>query len=97
MDKIDINIQVGDFKHPLTIPRDDEPIFREAARLISDRLATYRTKYRVANLSQEYLLSFVALDIASKYVGLQRTNSVAPVEEALKDLISELEDINQTR
>lgn len=97
MDKVKINIQVGDYKHPLIVNADDEPIYREAARLINERLVAYRTKYRVANLSQEFMLSFVALDLASKYVKLQQTNSVAPLEDELRKLTSELEDFNQNR
>jgi len=97
MDKVKINIQVGNFKLPLTIFPDDEPIYREAARMINDRLEAYQTKYRVANLTQEYMLSFSAIDIAVKLVRLQRTADVGPAEEMIKALTAELEEFNQTR
>lgn len=97
MDKVKINIQVGDYQHPMTVERDEEPYVREAARLINDRLVAYRTKYRVSNLSQEYMLTFAAMDIATKYVKMLRTTDVASVEEALRSLTSELEDFNQNR
>lgn len=97
MDKVNINIQVGNFKLPLTVDRDDEPIYREAARMINERLEAYQTKYRVANLTQEYMLSFSALDIATRLVRQQRTTDVGPVEEMIKSLTADLEDFNQSR
>ncbi len=97
MDKVNIKIQVGNFKLPLTIKPDEEPVYREAARMINDRLEAYQTKYRVANLTQEYMLSFSALDIATRLVRLQRTTDVGPVEEMIKSLTADLENFNQTR
>lgn len=99
MDKVEvkINIQVGSFKLPLTVNQEDEPIYREAARMINDRLEAYQTKYRAANLTQEYMLSFSALDIAVRLVRQQRTTDIGPVEEIIKSLTAELEDFNQTR
>ena len=97
MDKVNIKIQVGEFKHPLNVAPDDEPIYREAARLINERMTAYRTKFRDANLPEEFLLSFAALDIATHYIRQQRQTSVAPVEEAIRTLTTELEDFNQNR
>lgn len=97
MDKVNINIQVGEFKHPLTVDPDEEPIYREAARLINERLTAYRTKFRDAKLPEEYLLSFAALDIATHYIRQRRSTNVAPVEEAIQALTAELEDFNQNR
>lgn len=79
-------------KHPLTVRKDDEPIYREAARLINERLITYQTKYRAAQLPQEFILSFAAVDIAARYVRLQRQTSTQPVEDALRDLTGQLQD-----
>lgn len=97
MDKVKINIQIGEFKHPLTIDREEEPMYREAAQLLNERLVAYRTKYRASNLSQEFVLSFAAFDFALRYVRLHRNVDVAPVEEVIQRLTSELEDFNQNR
>jgi len=97
MDKVNINIQVGNFKLPLSVNPEDEPIYREAARMINDRLEAYQTKYRVANLTQEYMLSFSAIDIATRLVRMQRTTDVGPVEEMIKSLTQDLQDFNQSR
>lgn len=91
-DNIRINIQVGDVKHPLTVSKDDEPIYREAARLVNERLITYQTKYRAANLPHDFMMAFAAVDIAARYVRLQQTTSTEPVEQAIAQLTDELNE-----
>lgn len=95
MDKVNINIQVGEHKHPLTVHPDDEPIIREAARLINEKLVGYQTKYRAAKLPLDFLLSFVALDIATQYIRQNRNTNLTPVETAIRTLTEQLEDFNQ--
>lgn len=99
MDKVEvkINIQVGNFKLPLTVNQEDEPIYREAARMINERLEAYQTKYRAANLTQEYMLSFSALDLATRLVRQQRTTDLGPVEEMINSLTTDLKNFNQSR
>ena len=97
MDKVNINIQVGKLKLPLVICPDDEPAYREAARMLNERLEAYQTKYRAANLSQEYMLTFAAVDIATRLIRQQTVTDVGPVEEMIKSLTADLADFNQTR
>lgn len=88
-DRIRINIQLGEVKHPLNVDRDTEPIFREAARMVNERLAVYAEKYRGARLPQEYLMSFAALDVAAQYVRLNRAGNSEAVEAELEALVAE--------
>lgn len=97
MDKVNIKLKVGVWQHPLSIDAADEPLYREAARLIDERLVAYSTKYRAAQLDRECVMSLVALDIAFKYLRQRRDTDVEPVEKALKALTDELEDFNQSR
>ena len=97
MDKVNIKLKVGVWQHPLTIDAEDEPLYREAARLIDERLVAYSTKYRAAQLYSEFVMTLVALDIAFKYLRQRRDTDVEPVEKALKALTDELEDFNQSR
>lgn len=94
-DNVRINIQVGELKHPLTVSKDDEPIFREAARLVNERLVTYQTKYRAANLPHDFMMAFAAVDIAARYVRLQHNTSTEPAEAAIAKLTDELRDFMQ--
>lgn len=97
MDKVNINIQVGNLKLPLTVSPDDEPICREAARMLNMRLEAYQTKYRAANLSQEHMLSFIAMDAATRLLRQQKNTDLGPVEDMIKSLTYDLEDFNQKR
>lgn len=91
--KVRINIQVGDIKHPLRVAAADEPIYREASRLVNDTVARYATKFRGANLPREFMMSFAAIDIAAKYIRLGRESNMSDQDkaeiEALTQEISE--------
>ena len=97
MDKVNINIQIGEYKHPLVVNKDEEPVYREAARLINDRLVAYQTKYRVSKLTPYFVLSFAVLDLVAQYVRLQRDTNVQPVQEAIRALADEIESFNLER
>lgn len=95
--KVNINLKVGILHHPLTVSPEDEPIYREAARLIDERYVAYSKKFTAARLKSEELLSMAAIDIAFKYVKMRRDVDVEPVEKALQALTSDLEDFNRNR
>ncbi|MCR5394303.1 MAG: cell division protein ZapA [Bacteroidales bacterium] len=97
MDKVNINIQVGEMKHPLVVDPDDEPVYREAARLINERLTAYQKKYRVSNLSSYHMLSFALLDIAAQYVRLHRETDIESVQNSVKAIADDLESFNLDR
>lgn len=92
-DKVRINIQVGDVKHPLRVEAAEEPIYREASRLVNDTVVRYATKFRGANLPRDFMMSFAAIDIAAKYVRLSRQSNMSDQDkaeiEALTQEISE--------
>ncbi len=91
-DKVRINIQVGDNKHPLFVKRDEEPIFRDAARLVNERLAAYATKFRASGLPKDYLMAFAAVDIAAKFVRQDRNSNAEAAEANLQDLAAEIRE-----
>ena len=89
-ERIRINIQVGDNKHPLFVKRDEEPIFREAAKMINERISAYARKYRGANLPQDYLMAFAAVDIASQFIKQDRDSNARDAEIKIRDLTDEI-------
>ena len=95
MDKVNIKIQVGNLKLPLVVDPDDEPVCRGAARMLNSLLEAYQTKYRAANLSQEHMLSCVAMDVATKLLNQQKITDLGPVEDMIKSLTCDLEDFNR--
>ena len=44
-DKIKINLQIADESFTMTINRDEEELFRKAAKQVNDRMNVYRSMY----------------------------------------------------
>lgn len=91
MDKVRINIEIGGHKHPMVVNVEDEPIYREAGRLVNDRLHAYATKYRGANLPSDFMMAFAAVDIAARYIRLKNEANRDAEEEALREMTADLE------
>lgn len=91
-DKVRINIQIGDTKHPLFVKRDEEPIYRNAARLVNERLMAYTKKFRASGLPKDYLIAFAAIDIAARFVNQDRDSNAENAEANLQELIAEIRD-----
>lgn len=89
-EKVRINIQLGDVKHPLTIDREEEPVARQAARMLTERYEGYATAYRVSKLPKEYLMAMAGLDIAMRYV---RQNTDSNAEAAGQELQAVIDDL----
>ena len=90
--KIRINIQVGESRYPLWVDMDEEPLFREAARMVNRRLIAYNTKFRGANLSPEAILAMAAVDLAVK---CQKQHIEADATEATSELGDIVSDLQQ--
>lgn len=91
-DKVRINIQIGDTKHPLFVKRDEEPIYRDAARMVNKRLKAYATKFRASGLPKDYLMAFAAVDIAARYVKQDRDSNAEVAEASLQELAAEIRE-----
>lgn len=91
--KIRINIQVGEARYPLWVRMDDEPIIREAARMVNRRLVAYNTKFRgSAELSPEAFLAMAAVDLAATHLRNQGQGlSTDAIETDLKQINTDLE------
>lgn len=91
--KIRINIQIGEARYPLQVYMDDEPIIREAARMVNRRLVAYNTKYRgAADLSPEAFLAMAAVDLAATCLRNQGHGTDAEdIEADLRQMNTDLE------
>ena len=91
--KIRINIQVGEARYPLWVNMDDEPIFREAARMVNRRLIAYKTKFRGnANLAPDDFLAMAAIDLAASQL---QQKPVVDTDDAASDLEQMKTDLEQ--
>lgn len=88
--KIRINIQVGEARYPLWVNMEEEPLFREAARMVNRRLVAYTTKFRGAGLTPEAFLAMAAVDLAVSMQRKATDSDVASAETEITQLVDEL-------
>ena len=89
-DKLSIQLMIGKQMHPITIRRDKEEIFRKAAKNINERLSRYQETY--PNLGYESCVSITLLDFAVEALQAQHNNDTKPYDEAVTNLIREVEE-----
>ena len=90
-DKFTIRIKIADSAHPLTIQREDEELYRKAAKLVDTRYADYKERYKNVDLNDNQFLSFVALEFAVKYLTLNENRNIDTLSEAIEELTREIE------
>ena len=90
-DLFEIKLMVGGTYYPLTIPRNDERLYREAARRINDKLNRYREHF--PQLSEEKYYVMAAVYIAMVNIMLEDFNDTAPYKDKIRQMDKELDSI----
>ena len=90
-DSFEIKLMVGGTYYPLTIRREDEYLYREAARRINDKLNRYRERY--PQLSEEKYYVMAAIHISMANVMWERFNDTAPYAEKIAQLDKQLDAV----
>ena len=75
--KLHIRLHVYDMELPVTIVREEEEFYRNAAKLISDK----------------ELLYMALIDIALRYVKNKDRNDTSPYDDILAKITSEIEEV----
>lgn len=88
--KFHIKLQIVGRYYPLVIERKDEEKFRKAAKLINEKVAQYKQRYRDKDLQD--FLSMAALQFVLKEIELEEKGDETPLISAVKDLNDELEE-----
>lgn len=88
--KIRINIQVGESKYPLWVDPKEEPLFREAARMVNRRITAYSTQFRGSNLPPETILAMSAVDLAVLCQRHDQSTIAETTEAQLKQFTDDL-------
>ncbi|BEG99479.1 cell division protein ZapA [Bacteroides sedimenti] len=97
-DKIKINLQIADAPYTMTINRDEEELFRKAAKQVNDRMNVYRSMYKptgnpgAREYEQKDFLSMVAFDFACNNLKLESKNDTSPFTNKIEELTQELEE-----
>lgn len=90
-DKIVIQLHIGSQKYPISVVREQEEIFRKAAKQINEKISRYQTAY--PGQGYEKYMSVVLLDFAVKVLQIEHNNATEPYNEALEKLTAEIEEI----
>ena len=87
--KFHIKLQIVGRYYPLLIERKDEERFRKAAKLINDKVAQYKLRYK--DKDNQDFLSMAALQFVLKELDLEEKIDERPVVSAIQELTDELE------
>ena len=83
-----IQLLIGKQVYPITIKREQEEIYRRAARMINDKLGRYEQSY--PHLGYERYTSVALLDFAVQVIPLQNQKDESPYEKVVDRLNEEL-------
>lgn len=89
-DMMDIQLRVDGAYFPMTIPREEEGFYRDAARRIDNLLNMYRGSY----VEQDKLkyMTMVAIHLSVMTVKLEKKHDTQPYKEKLEELTRTLEN-----
>ena len=89
-DKMKIHLLIDSRKYPLTIPREDELLYREAARQIDNKLNKYRRLFPDFGAIEHWAMA--SLELAFENTQLKDRNDTEPFMETLKRLEESIDD-----
>ena len=76
---------------PVNIKPEDEPLYRDAATLITNTVNAYASRYKGPKNEKE-LLYMALIEIALRYEMQLKRNDTEPFRDILNKLTSEIED-----
>jgi len=90
-DRLGIKLDIGRRSISVTIPRNMEQLYRDAGKLINQRINTYATRY--PDKDHEQFLCMALIDIALMYKRNEAKNNTQPYDAAITQLTSEIEEL----
>ena len=91
-EKLRIRLQVYDTDMPVNIRPQDEPLYRDAASLITKTMNTYAERYKGPKNDKE-ILYMALIEIALRYEMEKLRNNTEPYDDIIKKLTSEIEEV----
>lgn len=88
-DRLSIRLDIGGNKIQLTIPRQEEEIYRKAGLLINQKLNAYSEAYSDRDKEQLYCMALI--DIATNYQRAAGRNDTEPFKTLLNNITAEIE------
>ena len=89
-----ITIKINGFTTKLSIPEEQEEVYRTAAKILNERISVYNQRF---SLPYSDILSMVAYEMAVEAVTLETQQHTAPLKkmEELSSLIGQALDNNE--
>lgn len=88
-DKMKIQLLLDNERYPMTIRREDEQLYRDAAKQVDNKLNKYRSRF--PDFSYEKHWAMAALELAFENVSMKDRNDTSPYREKLRELTEEME------
>ena len=86
-----INILINGVRMPLTVPRADEVLYRDAEKLLNNYLNKYQERFN--QRSMEEVLTVVAYQLAVIITKQNMNQDVTPLAQKIQDINQELEEL----
>ena len=90
-DRMKINLLIDCQKYPLNIRREDELLYRDAAKLIDKTLNKYREWKPDVSSNQHWAMA--ALELAYAFISNKDKNDTQPYLRKLEELTRELDNV----
>ncbi len=89
--KMVIQLLIGKQMYPITVKREQEEIFRKAARLINEKLSRYEQAY--PSQGYEKYTSVALLDFAVRALQLENEKDQSPYADTVSRLSDEIGEL----
>lgn len=90
-DILNINIQIGGFRMPLKVHRDDEEFYRAAEKLVVRYVQEFQKRYNQRPIEEIYIM--VAYQLAVMISRNELIHDTTPLVDKIKMLDRELEEL----
>lgn len=90
-EKLRIRLHVYDTEIPVNVLPDEEPLYRDAASLITQTVNAYQSRYKGPKNEKE-ILYMALIEIALRYEIQLKRNDTEPYRDVLNKIISEIEE-----
>lgn len=90
-EKLRIRLHVYDTEIPVNVLPEEEPLYRDAASLITQTVNAYASRYKGPKNEKE-ILYMALIEIALRYEIQLKRNDTEPYRDILNKIISEIEE-----
>ncbi|MCD8211175.1 MAG: cell division protein ZapA [Prevotella sp.] len=88
---LNIRLHVYDMVIPAKVEAENEPFYRNAAKLITDTVNSYSDAYKKTKSDKE-ILYMAMIDIALQFELLKQNKDTEPYDNILKKITTEIEE-----